>query len=74
MGYWLDLDEQPEERLREELARREALQAKGLCDYCGQSPAMPSCKEGQRHTAPLRRQPSDPIGHFGRHIADEAAG
>ena len=54
MGYWLDLDEQPEGRLREELARREELQTKGLCDYCGGSPALPPCKEEGRHAAPLK--------------------
>ncbi|HEU5085698.1 MAG TPA: hypothetical protein VFU14_20320 [Acidimicrobiales bacterium] len=53
MSYMLDLDEQPEGRLRAELARREELQRKGLCDYCGGSPALPSCKEYERHRAPL---------------------
>jgi hypothetical protein len=49
MSYRLDLDEQPEERLEAELARRRNLRAKGLCDYCERTPDTNPCKFPGRH-------------------------
>lgn len=49
MGYPIDLDEYPESRLKEELARREALREQGLCDYCKRTPDTKPCKERVRH-------------------------
>ena len=49
MSYPKDLDEIGEPELREELARREALRASGLCDYCGRAPSEQSCKFPKRH-------------------------
>ena len=49
MSYPLDLDEIPEEKLIEELARRCHARIKGLCDYCGREPSTPPCKLLERH-------------------------
>lgn len=51
MSYAYTLDEYPESRLREELQRRENLQRRGLCDYCGRPSDTPTCKEHERHQA-----------------------
>lgn len=50
MGYGLNLDEYRESRLKEELERRAALRAKGLCDYCERAIEVTSpCKFLERH-------------------------
>ncbi len=49
MSYAYTLDEFHENQFRAELARRERLQAAGLCDYCGRDPSTPTCKERTRH-------------------------
>lgn len=50
MSYPRDLDEYAEHELSDEVRRRKAQRAKGLCDYCGQAPDAPVCKVGwQRH-------------------------
>lgn len=53
MGYQLDLDEMSSESLLEELHRRKADHAKGLCDYCHRPVGVkPSCKFPERHDPP----------------------
>ena len=49
MSYRLDLDEMSEEKLLEELNRRQKLRQAGLCDYCGREPGTTSCKFPERH-------------------------
>lgn len=50
MSYPMDLDEYKTSVLRAELARREALRLKGMCDYCGKKISdTPGCKESERH-------------------------
>lgn len=50
MSYPRDLDEYRGSELRAEIARREELRDKGLCDYCGRPEGCePSCKERRRH-------------------------
>lgn len=47
----IDLDEIDEQKLRDELTRREKLRAMGLCDYCERGRDTPSCKMHERHAA-----------------------
>jgi hypothetical protein len=49
MSYPRNLDEIAEERLREELARREQARDNGLCDYCGRPGTSDSCQFPERH-------------------------
>ena len=50
VGYPQDLDEMPDYRLTEELARRNAERQKGNCPYCGQpKTTYPACRFPQYH-------------------------
>jgi hypothetical protein len=51
MSYPIDLDEYTEKQLRDELVRRESLQRKGRCDYCGRPNTSEWCKFPDRHRA-----------------------
>lgn len=49
MSYPIDLDEYREETLRAELLRRTTQRSLGLCDYCGRTSDLVSCKFPERH-------------------------
>lgn len=50
MSYPVDLEEMDEQRLRDEIARRDAARAEGKCDYCGRwLGQLPFCRFPERH-------------------------
>lgn len=50
MGYPIELEELPDEKLREELLRRDKLRMKNKCAYCKRDKgAEPACKMTEEH-------------------------
>lgn len=56
MSYPVDLDEYQGQKLTDELNRRKALRAQGLCDYCERPTTQPACKFPIRHQRFPREQ------------------